>query len=60
MILEATKRYLLRQEEEGYTFCRTAQYFISKDGLSDLATEVENLSQKEQAKSTTYHGMDIK
>jgi hypothetical protein len=46
-ILQATKRYLDKQNVEGYQYCRTAAYFIMKDGESDLATEVEHLNEKE-------------
>lgn len=42
-VLRATKKYLEKQRLDGYRYCRTAQFFISKDGESDLATEIEHL-----------------
>lgn len=58
MILEATKKYLDKQEQEGYKFCRTAQYFISKDGNSDLATEVDNLI--EEVYKPKFTGVEVR
>jgi hypothetical protein len=37
LIIEATMRYINDQEANNWKFCRTSQYFIRKDNLSDLA-----------------------
>lgn len=40
-ILEATDRYLTRMKTDGYGWCNSAHYFISKDNISKLAAECE-------------------
>lgn len=42
-ILSATERYLKQQAREQYGFCSAAHYFISKNGISKLASECEAL-----------------
>jgi hypothetical protein len=42
-IIEATKRYVKRKEAEGYAYMQKAVFFIEKDKISNLASEIEEL-----------------
>lgn len=47
-VLEATKRYVERKRNEGYSFMHQAVYFIEKNNISLLATECGNLKENEK------------
>lgn len=42
-VLGATRKYLNKQAVNNYAYCNAAHYFISKSGISKLATECESL-----------------
>lgn len=44
-VLEATKRYIDRKSNEGYSFMQTAVYFIEKNGVSNLAAECDSMKE---------------
>lgn len=44
LIFKATEIYLVEQQRKNWKFCRTAQYFIRKDNLSDLGDLCYTLS----------------
>jgi hypothetical protein len=44
-ILEATRRFIARKRQEGWHMMKTAIYFIYKDNISVLESEIENLQQ---------------
>jgi len=46
-VLEATKRYVDRKRNEGYSYMQKAVFFIEKDGSSTLAAECDNLKDEE-------------
>ena len=41
-VLDATQRYIDRLSKSNYQYIKTASYFIFKDGVSVLASEIEN------------------
>ncbi len=41
LIIEATKSYINRKELEGFRYMQLAHYFITKDGVSNLAGECD-------------------
>lgn len=51
-VLEATKRYIDRKGNEGYSFMQTAVYFIEKNGVSNLAAEIDSLGDKIEPSKT--------
>lgn len=40
-ILRGTESYLSRQRAQGFAYCNQAHFFVSKDGISKLASECE-------------------
>lgn len=48
-IFEATQNYIDRKAKENYSYMMKAEYFIEKDGVSTLATEIDNLGEEEDA-----------
>ena len=53
-IIEATTRYMDRKSRENYTYTKCADYFIIKDGLSELSIECENLDIPEEFENNGY------
>lgn len=47
-IFEATKNYVDRKAKENYAYMMKAEYFIEKDGVSSLSTEIENIGEEEE------------
>lgn len=47
-IFEATKNYVDRKAKEDYAYMMKAEYFIEKDGVSALSTEIENIGEEEE------------
>jgi hypothetical protein len=47
LVLEVTKRYLEERAMDDYKFCRRSDYFIYKDGKSDLLLLCENYDEKD-------------
>lgn len=45
VIMKATKNYIDRKARENYAYMMKAEYFIEKDGMSPLATEIENINE---------------
>ena len=43
LVLQATGVYINEHQKNNYLYMRTSQYFIKKDGLSDLADLCENI-----------------
>lgn len=50
-IFQATKNYVDRKAKENYAYMMRADYFIEKDGVSALATEISSLGEKEEVVS---------
>ena len=48
-IFEATQNYIDRKAKENYSYMMKAEYFIEKDGISALASEIDNLGEEEDA-----------
>ena len=46
-IFEATQNYIDRKAKENYSYMMKAEYFIEKDGVSTLATEIDNLGEED-------------
>jgi len=51
-IHEATKRYIERYKQKNYAYMKQAHYFIDKDGVSTLASEIESLIENEYESTT--------
>lgn len=41
IVLKATEMYVSKKRQEGYAWCTAAMYFISKNGVSELASECD-------------------
>ena len=48
-IFEATKNYVDRKAKENYAYMMKAEYFIEKDNISALATEISNIGEEEES-----------
>ena len=48
-IFQATQNYIDRKAKENYSYMMKAEYFIEKDGISALATEIDNLGEEEES-----------
>jgi hypothetical protein len=48
IIFTATKKYIERYKLKNYAYSKQAHYFIEKDGVSTLASEIESLMENEQ------------
>jgi len=44
-VLEATTKYVNRKKGEGYSYMQKAVFFIEKDGMSTLASEIDALQE---------------
>jgi len=44
-VLEATTKYVNRKKNEGYSYMQKAVFFIEKDGMSTLASEIDALQE---------------
>ena len=44
-VLEATTKYVNRKKNEGYSYMQKAVFFIEKDGVSTLASEIDGLQE---------------
>jgi hypothetical protein len=42
-VLKATEKYVKKKEHENYAYMQTLVYFIEKNGISNLASECDNL-----------------
>lgn len=49
VIKAATKQYLSKQARDNYAWCNAAHFFISKNGVSKLATECESYLKGEES-----------
>jgi len=47
-IIEATKYYLEDRKKQNWYMIQRAHYFISKDGISSLASNIEDLGKRTQ------------
>lgn len=52
-VMEATRRYVNRKKQENYAYMQIAAYFIEKNGISALASEIDNLNDEEETESFT-------
>lgn len=59
LIMNATKNYLQEQSIIGYTHTKLSPYFISKDGMSVLAGECENINEAPEIDVNDYAGEEI-
>ena len=48
IIMKATSNYIERKARENYAYMMKAEYFIEKDGMSALATEIANVGEEEE------------
>lgn len=44
-VIEATTKYVNRKKNEGYSYMQKAVFFIEKDGMSTLASEIDALQE---------------
>lgn len=44
-VFQATKNYIARKAKENYSYMMKAEYFIEKDGISALASEISNMGE---------------
>jgi len=51
-VLEATTKYVNRKRGEGYSYMQKAVFFIEKDGMSTLASEIDSLSEENELPPT--------
>ena len=58
-IMKATAHYLDSQEKRQWKFCRTSQYFIRKNDLSDLADYCEIVLTGGDADEKTHHATKV-
>lgn len=50
-VLEATTKYVNRKKDEGYGYMQKAVFFIEKDGMSTLASEIDSFSEEKETPS---------
>ena len=56
-ILDATKTYVEALSHKGYKGISCADYFINKNGISVLAAQLEDISERENIRDTFSQGM---
>lgn len=59
LIIKATKNYLMEQSILGYSHTKLSPYFISKDGMSVLAGECENIGDAPEIDLNNYAGEEL-
>lgn len=55
-VLDATKAYIDRHKQKGFTYLKQAHYFIEKNGVSDLAAEIEFLKGRQEIRNPASEG----